>query len=91
MTVQVREGHLLRIDAVHFEDFGDGGWVGLPRLGLHFALGPLRGHAGVQGAEETVRLLDLDLASERRDELAERAELLILVAHNLDERVPIRE
>ena len=56
---------------------------------MHFALGPLYNHGRVQSTEETAWFLDFDLAGELSDEFAERAELLVLVAHNLDERVPI--
>ena len=92
MAIQVGEAHLLRVHPVHFEDFGSE--CGVRRLELallHFSLGPFGDHGGVQTSKETVGLLDLDLPRELRDELAQRAELLILVPHDLYEGVPVRD
>ena len=93
MPIQMlREVDLLGLDSVDFEDFGNSGWITCFVLALlNFALGPLDNHGGVQSTEETAWFLDFDLAGELSDEFAERAELLVLVAHNLDERVPVRQ
>ena len=92
MAIQVSEAHLLRIDSVHFEDFRGECWVGRLELALlHFSLGSLGDHGGVQASEETVRLFDLDLPRELSDELAQRAELLIFVPNDLDKGVPVRD
>ena len=93
MPIQMpREVHLLGFHSVDFEDFGDSRWITCFVFALlHFAFGPLNNHGGVETTEETVRLLDFNLAGELGDKFAERAELLVLVAHNLNERIPISQ
>ena len=92
MPIQMpREVHLLGFHSIDFEDFGDSGWIRFVLALLHFALGPLDNHGGVQSTKETAWFLDFNLAGELGNEFAERAELLVLVAHNLDERVPISQ
>ena len=92
MPIQMpREIHLLGFHSIDFEDFGDSGWIRFVLALLHFALGPLDNHGGVQSTKETAWFLDFNLAGELGNKFAERAELLVLVAHNLDERVPISQ
>ena len=93
MPIQMlREVYLLGFHSVDFEDFGDSGWITCFVFALlHFAFGPLNNHGSVEATEETVRLLDFNLAGELGDKFAERAEFLVLVTHNLNERVPISQ
>ena len=90
MTVQVREGDLLGIDSVHFEDFCDSGWARRrPFTLLHFALWPLR--RGLEAAEQTRWLFDFNLPRKLCDELAEWPEALVFVANNLDEGISVSD
>ena len=91
VAVEVRECDLLGIDSVHFEDFGDRGWLRFSSLGLNFSFGPLGDHVCIECTEKTVWLLDFYLPGELRDEFAQRAELLILIANDLDESIAVSD
>ena len=87
MVVQVREGHLLRVDAIDSESLGH--CVVATCAGRGFSLGASRGC--LEAFKDACLLLCVNLARELRDEFAQWPEPLVLVAHKFDELLPVSD
>ena len=87
VTVEVSESHLLRVHSVHLKSLRYRGFLTIA-VKLDFPLGAL---GDGKALEDGVGLLGLDVAGEAGHEFAQGSELLLLLTHQLDESVPVRD